>query len=82
MVFRLENETRDFYMDYMTAQQASEKWGVSLRWVQVYLKNGRIDGAMRFGHAWMIPKDAVKPVDGRLKNTGKEDNHGTENIDN
>lgn len=54
-------------MDYITAQQAAEKWGVSLRWVQTYLKNERINGVIRFGHAWMIPKDAPKPVDGRIK---------------
>ena len=52
-------------MDYITAQQATEKWGVSLRWVQVYLKNGRIEGAIRFGHAWMIPNNADKPIDPR-----------------
>ena len=52
-------------MDYMTAQQAANKWGVSLRWVQVYLKDGRINGAVRFGHVWMIPNDAEKPVDPR-----------------
>jgi hypothetical protein len=55
-------------MDYLTAQQAAEKWGISLRWVQTYLKQDRIEGAIRFGHAWMIPKDAEKPTDGRLKN--------------
>jgi predicted site-specific integrase-resolvase len=60
----------------MSAQQAAEKWGVSLRWVQVYLKDGRIDGAIRFGHAWMIPKNAEKPLDGR-KRRGKND---TQNI--
>ena len=54
-------------MDYITAQQAAEKWGISLRWVQTYLKNKRIEGAVRFGHAWMIPKSAEKPVDSRLK---------------
>jgi hypothetical protein len=69
-------------MDYMTAQQAAEKWGVSLRWVQTYLKNERIDGVIRFGHAWMIPVDSKKPVDGRLKNLRKEDNHDAKNIDN
>jgi hypothetical protein len=57
-------------MDYMTAQQAAEKWGISLRWVQTYLKNDRIEGAIRFGHAWMIPKNGKKPSDARVK-TGK-----------
>ena len=54
-------------MDYMTTGQAAEKWGVTLRWVQMYLKDGRIDGAIQFSGVWMIPKDAVKPEDGRRK---------------
>ena len=54
-------------MDYITAQQAAVKWGVSLRWVQTYLKNERIEGAVRFGHAWMIPQKSEKPCDARLK---------------
>ena len=32
--------------DYMTAQEAAEKWEVSLRWVQRLCKENRIDGAM------------------------------------
>jgi hypothetical protein len=64
-------------MNYMTAQQAAEKWGVSLRWVQTYLKDKRIEGAIRFGRAWMIPQNTEKPIDGRLKNASKEDNHAT-----
>jgi len=54
-------------MDYLTAQQAAEKWGISLRWVQTYLKQDRIEGAVRFGHAWMIPTNADKPSDARIK---------------
>ena len=31
----------------------------------------------KFGRAWMIPKDAEKPVDGRMKTRNKqEENHG------
>ena len=60
-------------MDFMTAQQAAEKWGVSLRWVQAYLKDGRIEGAIRFGHAWMIPKEAEKPNDLRFKKNCKDE---------
>ena len=55
-------------MDYITAQQAADKWGVSLRWVQTYLTQGRIEGAIRFGRAWMIPNAAEKPSDGRVNN--------------
>lgn len=55
-------------MDYMSVRQAAEKWGVSVRQVQVLLKNDRIKGALRFdNHAWMIPADAQKPGDPRLE---------------
>ena len=57
-------------MDYLSAQQAAEKWGVSARWVQSYAQKGRIDGAIRFGRNWMIPKDTEKPKDSRIT-TGK-----------
>ncbi len=51
----------------ITAQEAAIKWNVSLRRVQDYCKNGKIEGAERFGLNWMIPADARKPVDGRSK---------------
>lgn len=53
--------------DYMTAQEAAEKWNVSLRWVQRLCKAERIDGALYVGWVWLIPKKAQKPVDGRYK---------------
>ncbi|MEL7658859.1 MAG: helix-turn-helix domain-containing protein [Bacillota bacterium] len=54
-------------LDYISVQQASEKWGISRRRIQKLCEENRIDGAVRFGHAWAIPKDAPKPADGRLK---------------
>ena len=54
-------------LEYVTAQQTAEKWNISLRWIQTYLKNGQIDGAIRFGHAWMSPKDTKKPTDAKVK---------------
>ncbi|MCL2476694.1 DNA-binding protein [Candidatus Bathycorpusculum sp.] len=53
-------------MDYISAQQATEKWDVSARRVQVHAKAGHIEGAVRFGHVWMVPKDAEQPKDGRV----------------
>ena len=52
-------------MDYISTQQAADKWSVSLRSVQAYIKDCRIEGVIRFGNSWMIPKDAPKPKDGR-----------------
>ncbi len=53
--------------NYITISEVSEKWKLSLRQVQHLCRIGAVDGAVRFGRAWMIPKDARKPQDGRTK---------------
>ena len=52
----------------MTAKEAAEKWAITPRRVQVLCAQGKIPGAVRFGVTWAIPKNAVKPIDGRIKN--------------
>lgn len=52
-------------MPYITAQQAAEKWGVSLRYAQRLVSEGRVSGARKYGRAWMIPVGAEKPPDPR-----------------
>lgn len=54
-------------MQRITAQQASEKWGISLRRVQDLCCRGRIPGAERFGKNWMVPADAGRPADARRR---------------
>lgn len=54
-------------MDYITVKEAAEKWGVSIRRVQALCDQGKIPGAIRFANTWAIPKEAVKPADGRRK---------------
>ncbi len=54
-------------LDYISVQQAAEKWEISERRIQKLCEENRIEGAVRFGHAWAIPKDAEKPIDKRLK---------------
>lgn len=51
---------------YITIKEASEKWGVTPRRIQVFCSEGRIDGAMKFGRDWAIPSEAQKPVDRRV----------------
>jgi len=64
-------------MDYLTVQKAADKWGKSVRWVQTLCADNRIEGAMRFGFVWMIPKDADKPIDPRKKRKEQVgDQHG------
>lgn len=47
--------------DYMTAQQAAEKWDVSIRWVQRLCKEGSIEDVMNINRVWLIPKNMEKP---------------------
>ncbi len=54
--------------EYMTAQEAAEKWNVSLRWVQRLCKENRIEGILNINRVWLIPKETDKPVNGRRKN--------------
>jgi excisionase family DNA binding protein len=54
-------------LDYISVQQASDKWGISKRRIQKLCEENRINGAVRFGHAWTIPKDTSKPADARKK---------------
>ncbi len=57
-------------MDYLSIRQTSERWGLSIRRIQVLCSKGRIPGAVRIGYSWAIPSDAEKPSDARVK-TGK-----------
>jgi DNA adenine methylase len=52
-------------MDYITAQEAAEDWGITRRRVQVLCSENRIEGAKRLGNMWVIPREAKKPIDGR-----------------
>jgi len=55
-------------MDFITVRQAAEKWNISMRRIQFLLNNNRIEGAVRPGREWLIPKNATKPEDGRKNN--------------
>lgn len=52
-------------VDYTTAQEAAEKWGISVRRVQILCAEGRIGGAIKRASVWFIPAGAEKPADGR-----------------
>lgn len=52
--------------EYVTIKEIAERWELSTRRVQKMCADGLIPGAMKFGRDWAIPKDAEKPVDGRI----------------
>ena len=70
-------------MDYMTLKEASEKWGVTTRWINYLCTAGRIPGAVKMGSVWLIPKGSDKPADRRRKNkySYKGDAYAGHNID-
>lgn len=57
-------------MEYITAKEAAEKWGISQRRVQILCEQGRVQGAVRLGWIWAVPQQALKPMDKRKKNDG------------
>jgi hypothetical protein len=54
-------------MEYLTATEVGEKWNISARRVGILCAQGRLDGAVKKGHMWLIPETAEKPGDGRRK---------------
>lgn len=59
-------------VDYITTKQAAEIWGISQRRISLLCAENRIDGAVKMGKTWIIPKDTKKPVDNRLKSEKAE----------
>lgn len=62
-------------MEFMSVRDAALLWNISERRVQKFCEDGRIEGVLRFGRSWMIPKDAKKPVDPRkvrIKERGEQ----------
>lgn len=58
--------------EYMTAQEAAERWSISVRRVQRLCKENRIEGVLNVNRVWLIPKNALKPADGRYKINKKQ----------
>ncbi|MGL6201178.1 MAG: helix-turn-helix domain-containing protein [Lachnospiraceae bacterium] len=61
-------------MEFMSAKDKAEEWGISIRRVQKYCEQGRIAGVQRLGKIWLIPKEALRPTDLRYTNSKPEDN--------
>ena len=53
-------------MEYMTTKEAEAKWNISERRIRQLLSEERIEGAVKVGSTWNVPKDAIKPTDKRI----------------
>lgn len=67
-------------MDYLKIEEVAKKWSLSTRRVQSLCSQGKIEGAVRFGRDWMIPKNSNRPIDGRTK-AGRKDAFDLLNVD-
>lgn len=54
-------------MEFMTAQEAGQKWKLSSRMIAYYCASGRIPGVEKKGNVWFLPLDAEKPKDKRYR---------------
>lgn len=52
---------------HMTVKEAALQWGVTERRVSGMCREGRIPYAYKSGKSWMIPQDAERPLDGRVR---------------
>ncbi|MGN1124189.1 MAG: Dam family site-specific DNA-(adenine-N6)-methyltransferase [Eubacterium sp.] len=52
---------------FMTTKDAAQKWNISHRRVSKLCTENRISGAAMLGNMWIIPIDAQKPDDKRIK---------------
>ena len=53
--------------NWMTCREAAQRWACSERWISILCKSGKVPGAEKRGRGWLIPVDAPRPADGRIK---------------
>ena len=54
-------------MNYLSSMEAAKAMGITVRRVQQMCKQGEISGAVKKGHSWLIPENAVWPDSGEKK---------------
>lgn len=60
-------------MEYISAREAADKWGISQRRVAVLCSEQRVAKATMVGNMWIIPANAQKPTDARHLRYSKSD---------
>lgn len=57
-------------MEYISVKAASEKYGVTPRWIQKLCEDGKIEGATKLegSGVWLIPKDADVVLERKSRN--------------
>ena len=58
-------------MEYLSARETAEKWGVSMPMIRRYCTQGRIPGAVYRDGVWRVPEDAIRPTRTDLEYTSE-----------
>lgn len=54
-------------MEYLTTTEMSKEWNITARRIATLCSENRIDGVIKKGKTWLIPKGTEKPEDARVK---------------
>ena len=54
-------------MKYKSTNEIAQIWGIGQRRIQILCANDRIPGAALVGNTWIIPENAERPKDARIK---------------
>ena len=54
-------------MNYLSSMEAAKAMGITVRRDQQMCKQGEISGAVKKGHSWLIPENAVWTDSGEKK---------------
>ncbi len=59
--------------EYISAKEAAMKIGVTVRWIQQLCKDGKVEGAQRFGtqDIWLVPIKWVEERVASMNGMGK-----------
>ncbi len=60
-------------LQYISANDAAKKWGISHRRVITLCRENRIPNVAMLGNMWIIPSEAEKPLDARTTKYDKKD---------
>ena len=60
-------------MNYLSARQTAEKWGVNVSLVKRYCTQGRVPGVVFQNGTWRIPEDAIRPTRTDLEYTSEQE---------
>lgn len=52
---------------HISTTETAVRWNISARRVAILCESGRVEGAEKTGNTWIIPENAEKPADARIK---------------